>query len=369
MTRMDAPGIHALRPLIKWTGGKSSELGIIMPGIPAFSGRYLEPFVGGGAVWLGVDADRCLVNDKSSDLVSFYRAVKRADPDFIATVRAFGEAWKAAGELPSALLGVERAVFDVAACGKLAPRTAQFIGACAQVAASENMAAHLLKSLREKGEQYDRIAVSGAPADDVAGALIETAAKAALYLAMREGWNELRDERAGGGRRAALYWMMRSYCYAGMFRFNARGAFNVPYGGQSYNGRNPAARLDEIMSAPMRSKLGRTRFFNGDFEKFLHRAAPAADDFIFLDPPYDSTFSAYENAPFTRADQSRLADWLAGTPARWMMVIGDTPFVRSLYASPQTRIADFGKTYQVNFKNRGDRAARHLMITNYDLPR
>lgn len=368
MTRMDAPGIHALRPLIKWTGGKSSELGIILPSIPVFSGRYMEPFVGGGAVWLGVDADACLVNDKSPDLISFYRAVKRADPDFIATVRSFGKAWTAAGGLAGTLRGEERAVFDLAACGTLAPLAAHFIGSCAYGAASVDMCILLLKSLREKGAQYARIVNSGAPTEELAGTLIETAAKAALYLAMREGWNALREGRAGDGRRAALYWMMRSFCYAGMFRFNARGAFNVPYGGQSYNARNPAARLDEIMSASVRRKLGRTRFFNGDFEDFARRAQPTPDDFIFLDPPYDSTFSAYENVPFTRNDQARLADWLAATPAKWMMVIGDTPFIRSLYAAPEFRIVDFGKTYQVNFKNRGDRAARHLMITNYDLP-
>ena len=37
-----------LKPLIKWPGGKSSEIGQLIGFIPSFE-RYVEPFVGGGA--------------------------------------------------------------------------------------------------------------------------------------------------------------------------------------------------------------------------------------------------------------------------------------------------------------------------------
>ena len=42
--------IHA-KPVLKWAGGKSQMLKYILPLIPDYSGRYIEPFFGGGAVY------------------------------------------------------------------------------------------------------------------------------------------------------------------------------------------------------------------------------------------------------------------------------------------------------------------------------
>lgn len=38
------------KPILKWAGGKTQMLGI-MPKIPETYGRYIEPFVGGGALF------------------------------------------------------------------------------------------------------------------------------------------------------------------------------------------------------------------------------------------------------------------------------------------------------------------------------
>lgn len=40
-----------MTPIIKYSGGKSRELKNILPEIPDFKGRYIEPFIGGGAVY------------------------------------------------------------------------------------------------------------------------------------------------------------------------------------------------------------------------------------------------------------------------------------------------------------------------------
>lgn len=39
------------KPILKWAGGKTQMLGNIMPKIPETYGRYIEPFVGGGALF------------------------------------------------------------------------------------------------------------------------------------------------------------------------------------------------------------------------------------------------------------------------------------------------------------------------------
>ena len=37
---------------------------------------------------------------------------------------------------------------------------------------------------------------------------------------------------------SSIYFFIRNYTYSGMFRYNAHGEFNVPYGGIGYNGNS-----------------------------------------------------------------------------------------------------------------------------------
>jgi DNA adenine methylase len=73
----------AAKPFVKWVGGKSQLLPAIANLAPVSFDRYLEPFVGGGAIAfrLGHRASRLLLNDANSELIATYRAVKffRAD--------------------------------------------------------------------------------------------------------------------------------------------------------------------------------------------------------------------------------------------------------------------------------------------------
>jgi DNA adenine methylase len=40
-----------MKPIIKYRGGKSKELDMLLPHIPVYEGRYIEPFFGGGAMF------------------------------------------------------------------------------------------------------------------------------------------------------------------------------------------------------------------------------------------------------------------------------------------------------------------------------
>ena len=63
-----------LRPIIKWPGGKEKELKYIIPNLPVFN-RYFEPFVGGGAVFTGIQAEEYFINDLSSELIELYTSI------------------------------------------------------------------------------------------------------------------------------------------------------------------------------------------------------------------------------------------------------------------------------------------------------
>ena len=151
-----------------------------------------------------------------------------------------------------------------------------------------------------------------------------------------------------------------------MFRYNKNGGFNVPYGGIGYNRKNLSKKLDYLKSKRLVQHLSKTTIDNLDFEQFFIKNKPKKDDFIFLDPPYDSEFSTYAQNEFTRDDQARLANYLVNkTKANWMMVIKHTDFIYDLYNKPNIKIGTFSKNYLVNFQNRNDKKVQHLVITSY----
>ena len=44
-----------MKPIIKYRGGKSKEIPQIIQYIPQFDGRYIEPFLGGGAMFFHLE--------------------------------------------------------------------------------------------------------------------------------------------------------------------------------------------------------------------------------------------------------------------------------------------------------------------------
>ena len=151
-----------------------------------------------------------------------------------------------------------------------------------------------------------------------------------------------------------------------MFRYNSKGEFNVPYGGIGYNKKTLNKKLEYFKSLQLAEHLSKTNIYNMDFYDFLKLNSPSENDFIFLDPPYDSDFSTYAKNTFDKNDQSRLADYLIKEcKAKWMMIIKNTPYIQSLYKNKNLNINSFEKTYLVSFMNRNDKKAEHLLITNY----
>lgn len=72
------------RPFLKWAGGKRALLPEILPRIPEFSGRYIEPFLGAGAVMLAIPTDIPKIgNDFNSELISVYTSIRDFHEDLL----------------------------------------------------------------------------------------------------------------------------------------------------------------------------------------------------------------------------------------------------------------------------------------------
>lgn len=70
--------------VLRWAGGKAHLLPHLTPLVPQSFRRYIEPMVGGAAVFFRLAPPRAILSDLSDELINFYR-VLRDDPDHLIT--------------------------------------------------------------------------------------------------------------------------------------------------------------------------------------------------------------------------------------------------------------------------------------------
>ncbi|ECH9956532.1 DNA adenine methylase [Salmonella enterica subsp. enterica] len=75
-----------IRPFLKWAGGKTRVLPELLPYLPK-ADCLIEPFVGGGAVFLNTDYKNYVLADINPDLISLYNVVKNNVDVFIDVAR------------------------------------------------------------------------------------------------------------------------------------------------------------------------------------------------------------------------------------------------------------------------------------------
>jgi len=369
-----------LSPIIKWPGGKEKELKYIIPNAPQFE-RFIEPFVGGGSVFMGIEADKYFINDFSSELIELYHCIEKSDADFYKYAEMMDVSWNKSvnfftsnPQLVDTYLGFrneqigksELKEFVHTFCKNKTQSILEIIGsefaslACVLVKEMETNLFRKMVRMHELEKEKHML-----PDEDLKDN-IETAIKSAVYMNYRHLYNNKEIARSNPKLHCALFFFMRNYAYSGMFRYSSKGEFNVPYGGIAYNSKLLDKKLHYYKSKELLNHFKKTKIYNLDFEQFLRTIKPKENDFIFLDPPYDSEFSTYAQNAFTRDDQKRLADYLIDEcKAKWMMIIKNTDFIYSLYNKKGVNIRTFDKEYVVSFMNRNDKKVTHLLITNF----
>ena len=361
--------LPAIDTLLKWPGGKTRELSRILLDQPRFSGRLVDPFVGGGSVALAHARHREVrANDTSPDLISLYDSLKRGDAAVTRSLLSMAETWStwcgrsvAAEKLVAAYEAGAEDRFDLSLLlGEGATNASPF--PAFNHAYNTLLLTEVPKKLaRIRAVEHARHQLSEKDLDSN----VEGAFRAVWYLAVRKRYNDLRRQGLSTPERTVLFFFLRELCYAAMFRFSASGTFNVPYGGVSYNGKDLLSKAAAMTAPATVEALSGCTFDNQDFEVFLEDIAPTADDLVFLDPPYDSTFAHYDDRPFGLDDHRRLSDRIDRCEAPVQLVIKDTPAVREVYLRPGRRAVAVDKTYAWTIKSRNDRAASHLHITTY----
>ncbi len=352
-----------MKPILKWPGGKEKELAIIKKYIPEYTGRFIEPFVGGGSVFFDVTTPQCCINDKSYDLINLYICARNQNKDFIHYLQLEFDEFTSLGNFVDTH---KNEILDLYH-SKISIDTfiSQYQNVFSQLADNYNkiFINELKKNLTNKIKRSQNLEKENGEISDIDRLdNIEASLKSAYYMFVRYLQNH--SSELNVGRQAAVFFFIREYCYSSMFRYNKKGEFNVPYGGISYNRKDFQKKIDYLLSNEINTKLQSTDIHCEDFEVFINKLHLFNNDFIFLDPPYDSNFSTYAQNEFTQKDQKRLCEYLKQTPAKILLIIKNTDFIYDLYKN-NFNITSFDKKYLVSFMNRNDRNAEHLIITNY----
>lgn len=283
-----------MNPMLKYRGGKSREIPQFQKYIPNSFGTYIEPFLGGGAVFFHLEPERAIINDVNSRLVSFYECVR----NHYATMRI---------ELDQIQEIYER-----------------------------NQADYKIRKAEQPDERVPN-------------------ANEILYYRIRDMYNGKIDSEYLDG---VLYFFINKTAYSGMIRYNNNGEYNVPFG------RYPNLNT-KLVGVEHSQLLQRAELLNQDYSVIFDRAE--ADDFMFLDPPYDCVFNDYGNIDmmngFDEEQHRRLAADFRNLPCRAMMVIGKTPLTEELYG--RFIRDEYCKNYAVNIRNRFKNDAKHIVVMNY----
>ncbi|MBX3275386.1 MAG: Dam family site-specific DNA-(adenine-N6)-methyltransferase [Sandaracinaceae bacterium] len=261
---------------VKWVGSKQGVLSAILARMAPPTGRYFEPMVGSGVVFLGLAPERAVLGDANAELVDCYRVIR---DDVEALVRA-----------------LDRHV---------------------------NTREHFLAVRAQRPEDLPPV------------------------------------------ERAARFIFLNKTCFNGLYRVNAAGAFNVPYGGIAHANFRDAATLRRVSA-----RLEGVSLRCADVAECVRDAGPG--DLVYLDPPYFAAPRAevrYRAQGFGVEGHERLAalfDDLDRRGCRVVLSNADAPEVRALYRG---RVVEVLATRRpVNRDARARDGWRELLIRNYDDP-
>ena len=379
-----------MKPFVKWAGGKEKELPIIEKNMPSTIKRYIEPFVGGGAVYFNIFAEKSIINDKSDELISLYKYIKDGNKTFFEKIEDINHNWivleKFVDNNSSDLVEIYKnysndmlksELSKIEIKQKYCDVIIEFVVVKHGVELNgllqnyfnidiEHFIKEIQRNLISKIVRMFNIECKNQKMSekDILDN-IECAFKASYYTHFRYLYNEKDHFQIKKDFASAIFYFIRENCYASMFRYNSHGKFNVPYGGISYNRKDFSKKISYLKSIDLKNHMTNTELYNLDFEQFCEEIELKEDDFIFLDPPYDTEFSTYAGNSFGKEDQERLAKFLKKTKAKFMLVIKNTDFIYNLYNVKEFKIEKFEKKYLVSFQNRNDKDVEHLIITNY----
>ena len=279
----DAPAITPATPFIKWLGGKTQLMPELRKRMPEHIGTYVEPFVGGGALFFDVQPADAILNDVNPMLVNLYITIRDNKDE-------------------------------------------------------------LVESLTCYESEYNTLASINAKKD--------------FYYQNRAEFNSCDYESDLTVDYAAQFIFLNKTNFNGLYRENADGKYNAAFGWKE------SIRLfDEANFSSCSAALQNASITSGDFEDAC--TGLTADDFVYFDPPYYSTFDGYQKNGFSMDDHLRLHDLfqrLSDCGVYCMLSNSNTDFIKNLYAGYNIEVIPVKRNIN---RNGSGRHGEEIIITNY----
>jgi len=219
-----------MRSPLFYVGDKYKIINEIKRNFPNNIHRFIEPFVGGGSVFMNVNAQEFLLNDIDRNIIAIHKMLC----SYASDRKAFFEEVDAIVELYGLSCSYKKDIIP------------------------QNLKKEYAKTF------YARFNKIG-------------------YEKMRSDYNQ------SGDRSAFILYLLLIYGFNRMIRFNHSGNFNLPVGNVDLN-HNTIKALNDYFDLISTKK---PQWFNLDFETFINQIELTHDDLIYLDPPYLITFSEY----------------------------------------------------------------------------
>lgn len=166
--------------------------------------------------------------------------------------------------------------------------------------------------------------------------------------------------------RASRMLYLNKTCYNGLYRVNAQGQVNVPFG--RYKNPNICPEEDlRNMSDYFNSN--EIVIMQGDYRDAVADAKPG--DFVYFDPPYDpisttAAYTGYTSNGFNKQNQIELCETckeLNDKGVMFMLSNSATDFIKELYAGFDVRIVPAKRA--INCKGNGRGAVDEVIVRNY----
>jgi DNA adenine methylase len=214
-------------------------------------------------------------------------------------------------------------------------------------------------------DQNDELVACYRAVRDDVEALIRALGK---YRYDRDMFYAARDRETAGlsdVERGARLLFLNHTCFNGLWRVNASGKFNVPFG--QYK-KPRILDADGLRSAS--AALSGVAIEKRDFAEVTRGLG--AGDFVYLDPPYvplskTASFTAYASSGFGPADQERLARELLALRERGVFAMlsnADTPETRALYRDFAVHVVRAPRSINSNGNQRGETS--ELLVVSWE---
>ena len=232
---------------------------------------------------------------------------------------------------------------------------------------------HLVTAYRVIKEQPDELIRRLSGLEHEYFMLPDEEAKKEYFLNVRTIFN---DSALDDVDRTKYLIFLNRTCFNGLYRVNAKGKFNVPFGRYLH----PTICNSETIKADSEA-LNRSNvtILNGDFERTIDEMGDGLN-FVYFDPPYrplnaTSSFNSYAKEDFNDDEQIRLRDFCVRinerTNVRWMLSNADCSaknpedtFFEDIYADFHIHRVYASRAINANPSKRGK--LTELLIKNYE---